>query len=81
VLVESGNVLISTSNFWRYSNTSIRSTNMEVKKQPEIYRNFIYNPKYLGLSFHQFSENPVDKDSAFELDVMKKIPDGMNTTS
>jgi len=54
---------------------------MEVKKQPEIYRNFIYNPKYLGLSFHQFSENPVDKDSAFELDVMKKIPDGMNTTS
>ena len=32
VLVESGNVLSSTSNFWRYSNTSIRSTNMEVKK-------------------------------------------------
>ena len=33
VLVESGNVLTvsSTSNFCRYSNTSIRSTNMEVK--------------------------------------------------
>jgi len=28
--VESGNVLSSTSNFRRYSNTSIRSTNMEV---------------------------------------------------
>jgi len=34
VLVESGDVLTisSTSNFWRYSNTSIRSTNMEVIK-------------------------------------------------
>jgi len=31
VLVESENVLSSTSNFWRYSNTSIRSKNMEVK--------------------------------------------------
>ena len=27
-----GNILRSISNFWRYSNTSIRSTNMEVKR-------------------------------------------------
>jgi len=38
VLVESGNVLSSTSNFWRYSNTSIRSTNMEVKRKKERKR-------------------------------------------
>jgi len=31
VLVGSRNVLSLTLNFWRYSNTSIRSTNMEVK--------------------------------------------------
>jgi len=37
VLVESGNVLSSTSNFWRYSNTSIRSTNMEVKSVPQCH--------------------------------------------
>jgi len=33
LLVESGNVLRSTSNLWRYSNTSIRSTNMEVRSK------------------------------------------------
>jgi len=40
VFVESGNVLSSTSNFWRYFNTSIRSTDMEVKYHPSGNVNF-----------------------------------------
>jgi len=39
VLVKSGNVLSSTSNFWWYSNTSIRSTNMEVTTQNADMKN------------------------------------------
>jgi len=41
VLVESGNVLSSTSNFWQYSNTPIRSTNMGVKMlQKSVLKKF-----------------------------------------
>jgi len=48
MLVESGNVLCSTSIFGRYSNTSNRSTNMEVKFDGDVKTFDINNVRQVG---------------------------------